>query len=71
MRSGERGFFVELSIFVICALIFTAFFLTSTNAETRQIIADSINFSNPFVIGVIILVLAGVVGGYFLEQRQR
>lgn len=67
---NARGFFVELGIFVIVALIFTAFFLMSVNAETRQIVADNIDFSNPFVVGIVILLLAGVVGGYFVNKRE-
>jgi uncharacterized membrane protein len=65
-----RGFFVELGIFVLVAFIVTGWFLVTVNADTRQILADNIDFSNPFVVGFLILFLAGVVGAYFVEKRE-
>ena len=70
MRLNERGVLIEMAVFVVAALVFTAFFLMSVNAETRQIVAENINFSNPFIVGVVILVVVGVVGGYFVEKRK-
>ena len=70
MRLNERGVLIEMAVFVVAALVFTAFFLMSVNAETRQIVAENIDFSNPFIVGVVILVVVGVVGGYFVEKRK-
>jgi uncharacterized membrane protein len=71
MRLNQRGFVIELAIFCIVALVVTAWFLVSMNAETRQIVAANIDFSNPFIVVFVILFLCGVIGGYFIERERR